>query len=123
MQIEAFIHQLTWDDLPAAVQNQARRCLLDTLGTAVAARQTTLSQIIHNFAAANFGGTQSQLWLDGRFVSAPGAALANGMTIDALDSHDGYTLTKGHAGAAIVPALLAAVGSATHPAKRQRTAH
>jgi 2-methylcitrate dehydratase PrpD len=28
------------------------------------------------------------------------------MTIDALDIHDGYTLVKGHAGAAIIPAVL-----------------
>src|SRR5207249_1978270 len=34
-------------------------------------------------------------------------ALANGMTIDALDIHDGYKLVKGHAGAAVVPATLA----------------
>jgi 2-methylcitrate dehydratase PrpD len=35
--------------------------------------------------------------------------LANGMTVDALDIHDGYAPVKGHAGAALVPALLATV--------------
>ena len=49
------------------------------------------------------------MWLDGREVSPPGAALANGMTIDALDIHDGHSLTKGHAGAAVVPGLFAMV--------------
>ncbi len=52
-------------------------------------------------------GKELYLWLDGREVSPPGAALANGMTIDSLDIHDGHPLTKGHAGAAIVPALFA----------------
>jgi len=105
--INQFIHQTIWDELPTDVQHQARRCLLDTLGTAVSARQTDLSRIIHDFAAIAFGGEGAQLWLDGRFVSPPGAALANGMTIDALDIHDGYNLVKGHIGAAVVPTLLA----------------
>lgn len=104
-----FIHQTTWDDLPTAVQHQARRCLLDTLGAAVGGRQTELSRIIHEFAAAVYGGVGTQLWQDGRSVSSPGAAPANGMTIDALDIHDGYNLVKGHIGAAIVPAALASL--------------
>ena len=105
--VVGFIHDTTWDDLPAAVRRQAQRCLLDTVGAAVAGRQTELSHIVHAFAAAAYGGTGAVLWLDGRELSPPGAALANGMTIDAFDIHDGYNLTKGHAGAAVVPAGLA----------------
>ncbi|MEM7348294.1 MAG: MmgE/PrpD family protein, partial [Chloroflexota bacterium] len=73
----------------------------------IGGRQTELSQIIRDFAALAYGGQDTQLWFDGRPVSAPGAALANGMTIDSLDMHDGYRPVKGHAGAALVPALLA----------------
>ena len=102
-----FIHKLNWADLPEAVQQQARRCLLDSLGAAIGAHATDLRGIVHDFAAACYGGAGARLWLDGRPVSPPGAALANGMTTDALDIHDGHSLTKGHAGAAIVPALLA----------------
>jgi len=102
-----FIHNLTWDKLPEAVQNQARRCLLDTLGAAIAGRRTELSGIIHNFTAMTFPGGDSPLWGDGRLVTPPGAALANGMTIDALDIHDGFSLAKGHAGAAVIPAVIA----------------
>lgn len=105
-----FIHETTWEDLPQDVRHQARRCLLDILGAGIGGRATALSRIIHDFAAAVFAGEGAQLWLDGRRVSPPGAALANGMTIDSLDIHDGHCLTKGHAGAAVVPSLLAAVG-------------
>ena len=106
-----FIHETTWNDLPKVVRHQARRCLLDTAGAGISGRGTALSQIIHDFAAANFGGQGAQLWQDGREVSPAGAALANGMTIDALDIHDGHSLTKGHAGAAVVPGLFASVSS------------
>lgn len=105
-----FIHELGWEQLPQVVQNQVCRCLLDTLGAAAGGRQTEMSDIIHNFAASVYAGSGAQLWFDSRIVSPPGAALANAMTIDALDIHDGYTLTKGHAGAALVPAVLATIG-------------
>jgi 2-methylcitrate dehydratase PrpD len=115
MRILEFIHETNWDNLPDEVQAQARRCLLDTLGAAIAGRQTELSHIVHDFAASIYGGSDAQLWFDGRQVSPPGAALANGMTIDSLDIHDGYTLVKGHAGAALVPAVMA-----THALQPQR---
>lgn len=108
--VTQFIHELTWADLPAQVRQQARRCLLDTLGAAIGGRQTALSGIIHDFAVSVYGGQGAYLWLDGREVSAPGAALANGMTIDSLDIHDGYVLVKGHAGAALIPAALTTPG-------------
>ena len=109
MDVVEFIHETNWKVLPQNVCRQARRCLLDTLGAGISARRTNLSKIIHSFAASVFGGHGGYLWLDGREVSPPGAALANGMTIDALDIHDGHPLAKGHAGAAIVPATLATI--------------
>jgi 2-methylcitrate dehydratase PrpD len=105
-----FIHQLIWQDLPETVRGQTRRCLLDTLGAAIAGRKTEMSQITHDFAALAFGGSGAWLWQDGRQVSPPGAALANAMTIDSFDIHDGHKLVKGHAGAAVIPALFATLG-------------
>jgi len=104
-----FIHETCWQDLSDAIQSQARRCLLDTVGAALGGRRTELSAIVHDFAAGAYAGTGARLWLDGRAVSPPGAALANGMTIDSLDIHDGALFVKGHAGAAVVPATLATV--------------
>jgi 2-methylcitrate dehydratase PrpD len=107
MSVSTFIHELRWEDIPVGAQQQARRCLLDTLGAAVGGRQTELSRIIHQYAAGVYQGMGAYLWLDGRAVSPPGAALANGMTIDALDIHDGERLVKGHASVAVIPAALA----------------
>ncbi len=108
-QILEFIHHTTYADLPVDVQKQAQVCLLDLIGALVGGRQTKLSAIIRDHAAQVFGGDEATLLLDGRRCSAPGAALANGMTIDSMDIHDSHRETLGHAGVHILSALLAAV--------------
>jgi 2-methylcitrate dehydratase PrpD len=113
MQLNDFIHHPRWEDLPEPARLYARRCLLDTVGAGLGGRRSDLSRIIFDFAAGNFGnagGHAAPLWLDGREVSLPGAALANGMTVDSLDIHDGHKLTKGHPGAALIPSALACLG-------------
>jgi 2-methylcitrate dehydratase PrpD len=91
------------------VQHQAHRCLLDAIGAGIGGRQTKLSTIVHDFAVRVYGGRGAHLWLNGCELSPPGAALANGMTIDALDIHDGFKPSKGHAGAGVIPAALATI--------------
>jgi 2-methylcitrate dehydratase PrpD len=56
------IHELSWEHLPEAVQNQARRCLLDTLGAAAGGRQTEMSGIIHDFAASARPNSVARRW-------------------------------------------------------------
>jgi 2-methylcitrate dehydratase PrpD len=105
-----FIHDLRYDDLPDHAVRQAQRCLLDLIGTAAGGSTTDTSRLIRNHVARHFGagsGPGARLLLDGRRVSPLGAALAGGMIIDSLDCHDGHVLTKGHAGVAILPSLLA----------------
>ncbi|CAN7681395.1 MmgE/PrpD family protein [Bosea sp. LjRoot237] len=103
------IHGLTFSRLPAEVVHQARRCLLDLVGVAISGRQTQLSRIAHDFAIDHLGAGRksARLLFDGRRASAAGAAFAGATTIDSFDAHDGHALTKGHAGVAILPALLA----------------
>ena len=101
----AMIHDLRWPDLPKQVQCQAHRCLLDTLGVAAGGLGTDLSRIVRDYATEAFCGTARMLF-DGRPASAPGAALAAGMTIDALDGHDGFNPAKGHIGAPLVAGLV-----------------
>jgi 2-methylcitrate dehydratase PrpD len=105
----AFIHDLGFDDLPPAVVRQAKRCLLDLIGVAASGRRTHLSRIVHGFAVRQMGAGDdgARLLFDGRRVGVSGAAYAGAATIDAFDAHDGHRLTKGHAGVALFPALLA----------------
>lgn len=109
-----FIHETRFADLPAGVVAMAERCCLDTLGVAVAGRMTDLSRIITNYAErfhAAVGTDQSDILFSGRMANPVGAALAGGMSIDSFDAHDGHRLTKGHAGAAVIPGLLALCSS------------
>lgn len=109
--LHSFLSRTRFDDLPPEVQRMAERCLLDLSGTAAAGLATPLSAIIRNHAVRAFGAGEgaprARLLFDGRTASPLGAAMAGGMTIDSFDSHDGHVLTKGHAGVAILPALLA----------------
>ena len=104
-----FIHELSFEDLSDEVVQFSKRCLLDLVGVAAGGSRTDLSQIIRNHVVENFaaGHRSATLLFDGRTVSPAGAALANGMTIDSLDAHDGHKLTKGHVGCGMFPALLA----------------
>jgi 2-methylcitrate dehydratase PrpD len=109
MNLTNFIHQLRFQDLPEHVVAQARRCVLDLLGVAAGGTQTPLSQIIRHHAVRHFASRdqEARILFDGRRASIAGAALAGGMTIDSLDAHDGHVLTKGHAGVAVLPTVLA----------------
>lgn len=108
----AMIHDLAWADLPEPVRAQARLCLLDLIGVAAGGATTRLSRIIRAHAAEQFGGTRPMLF-DDRKASASGVALAAGMTIDALDGHDGYNPAKGHVGCGLFAALYAMGTNAT----------
>lgn len=105
-----FLHDLRWEDLPDPARARAELCLLDLLGVAAGALDTPLSRIIRDHAVAAFGGDVPILF-DRRRASAPGAALAAGMTIDALDGHDGYNPAKGHVGCPLLPADPGAGGT------------
>lgn len=104
-----FVHELRYADIPESARHAARRALLDTLGTGAAGSATAASRILRDHAAQFHGAANvgARLLFDGRRVAPPGAAMAGAGTIDAVDAHDGHRLTKGHAGVAVVPALLA----------------
>ncbi|MDE3176035.1 MAG: MmgE/PrpD family protein [Pseudomonadota bacterium] len=105
-----FIHGLTYDEVPPAVTRQGKRCLIELAGFAAAGRMTRLSTIVHDYAAAHCGAGRAPAahrLFDGRAVSRAGASFAGASTIDLLNAKEGHRLTKGHAGVALVPALVA----------------
>src|SRR5437868_11030996 len=111
LRCEQFVRTLSFDALPHDVIVQARRCLLDLIGVAAAGSRTRMSAIVRAHAASELrsrdGG--ARMLFDGRRCSIAGASFAGAATIDSVDAHDGHALTKGHAGVAVLPALLAAI--------------
>ncbi|MDW4550053.1 MmgE/PrpD family protein [Defluviimonas sp. D31] len=104
-----FLHETDASSLPDEVLDLGRRWLLDLIGVAAGGAGTRMSRIIRDHAAGHFGpgARQARILFDGRAASPAGVALAGGITIDALDGHDGHKLTKGHVGCGVFPSLLA----------------
>ena len=109
--VPAYVRALSFADLPPDVVRQASRCLLDLIGVAAGGARTPAATLVNRFASREMASAdcEARLLFDGRRASRAGAAFAGASTIDALDAHDGHVLTKGHAGVAVLPALLAAI--------------
>lgn len=109
-----FAADLTHADVPKDMLALLRRSFLDTMGVAAVASRTQLADRARRGAQAMFGTTQAssaRVLMDGTALSAAGAAMAGGFTIDAVDAHDSTSPNKGHVGSAVFPALLAMADS------------
>jgi 2-methylcitrate dehydratase PrpD len=103
-----FVAGGSYADLPAEVIAQGKRCLLDLVGVAAAGSVTAQARIVREHVAAEEAHPHgARILFDGRRVSVPAAAWAGATAIESVDAHDGHSLTKGHAGVALLPAILA----------------
>ncbi|MAM56572.1 MAG: 2-methylcitrate dehydratase [Salinicola sp.] len=101
-----WIHRFEPGELEVHHLHQSKRCLLDLIGVAAAATRTELAGIAARYVRTQHGGGRPLLFTPGS-ASETGAALHGAWLIDAFDAHDGQVLTKGHAGVAVLPGLLA----------------
>ncbi len=103
---------LTWDEVPPEVCEHITYLLRDFTAVSVAGRVTEAARLAAEHASAEHPGDAATALLDGRRLSATGAAWANGVLANALDFDDGHRLAKGHPGANVIPAALAAAEAA-----------
>ncbi|OPX39425.1 MAG: hypothetical protein B1H11_03190 [Desulfobacteraceae bacterium 4484_190.1] len=103
-----FIVDTDWENVPAAVQHQAKCCLMDTLGALIAGNETPVREVMTRMAKKQLCGDEATILVSGERVSVAGAVLANGFAANALDIDDGHRLVKGHPGACTLPVILAA---------------
>jgi len=103
----AFVQDLDYTLLPDDVVSQARRCVLDLLGVAIAGSRTRMAGLSTRFACRQFG--PGNVTLIGFLVrlGEVGATWVNGICASALDMDDGHRLAMGHPGAAVIPTALA----------------
>jgi len=110
-QIATFVHTINVVNLPPEVTRAVKLLLLDLIGVVAAGSKLEAGQIardhaVHHWASAP-GTPFARLLFDGRPTSLPGFGYAMATQLDNLDAHDGWQPSKGHAGAAIFPALCA----------------
>ena len=103
-----FIVDTDWKNVPDAVQHQAKRCLMDTLGALIAGKETPVREVMTRMAKKQLCGDEATILVTGERVSVAGAVLANGFAANALDIDDGHRLVKGHPGACTLSVILAA---------------
>lgn len=115
MTLLPFIQDFRLPDLPGETRERLGDCLKDILGVAAGAGATPAATALRAYAVEHYpaSGPGARLLFDGRRVHPLGAAWAGGFCVDSLDAHEGHFLSKGHAGASVVPALLA-LADATH---------
>lgn len=107
----AFQRDTHFLSLPLITQQVVKTSLMDILGVAAAASITPACQAVRRYAVEHYpaAGTASRLLFNGQATHPLGAAWVGGFCIDSLDAHEGHFTSKGHAGATVVPALLALV--------------
>jgi 2-methylcitrate dehydratase PrpD len=103
-----FVAELRWADVPARVRERVAFLLADLASVCVAGRPAPAARMAAEYASLVHPGDAATVLYDGRRVGAVGAAWANGVLANVLDLDDGHRLTKGHPGAVIVPAAMAA---------------
>lgn len=116
MSLYAFVQELSFQDLPAHTRYLVKTSLLDILGVAAGASRNHTTQGVKGYAVEHHrpGALSSRMLFDGRAVHPLGAAWAGGFCVDSLDAHEGHFTSKGHAGATVVPALLALADAAAN---------
>jgi 2-methylcitrate dehydratase PrpD len=103
----AFVQNTDHSRLPGDVISQAKRCVLDLLGVAIAGGQTRMAGASMRFAANQFAPGNATLIGSRVRLSEVGATWVNGICASALDLDDGHRLAMGHPGAAVIPTALA----------------
>ncbi|WP_158279428.1 MmgE/PrpD family protein [Falsochrobactrum shanghaiense] len=93
--------------LPAQVAHQARRCIIDVTGCAAAGKGASAVGAVAASAPVLFGAGDCTVWYSDMTLSPVGAGMVNATAAMILDIDDGSRQASGHAGAGVVPAVLA----------------
>ena len=102
-----FIVETDYEDLPQEVIHQAKRCLLDFLGVALAGSRVELAPLMATLLYEMGGRKEVTLIGGGKKLPAFQAALINGISGHTLDMDDGHRFANGHPGVTTLPAALA----------------
>jgi 2-methylcitrate dehydratase PrpD len=105
-ELAAFIASVRVGNLPERVLDRAALSALDTIAAALGGVPTDNARGMRQAALELFGPGSVRAWFSDMQSRTPAALLANCAAASALDVDDGHRGAAGHAGAAIVPAVL-----------------
>ncbi|MNB98379.1 MmgE/PrpD family protein [compost metagenome] len=119
MSLFEFCRDFDFRNAPVKTQEILKNSLLDIVGVMAGAVSNDTSKAIRRYARSHYpaGTYTSRLIFDGQRVNLLGAAWAGGFSADSLDAHEGHFMSKGHAGATVVPALLSLADALHHQGK------
>jgi 2-methylcitrate dehydratase PrpD len=96
-----------FEEIPEEARHQAKLCILDTLGVALAGTTDPIHQPVNQYLEEVGGKRQSTVIGLGLKTSAPLAAFANGVFGHVLDYDDLTYLFVAHSSVVLVPAIFA----------------
>jgi 2-methylcitrate dehydratase PrpD len=102
-----FISEMRYEDLPDEVIHQAKLCLLDFSGVALAGSNIGLAPLLRDIMFEAGGNKEATVIGEDRKVPVFQAALLNAVKGHALDMDDGHRYANAHPGATVIPAALA----------------
>lgn len=120
--IAQFVVNTNFDDLPAAVRNQAKSCVLDYLGSAQYCAAADSTKIVADFVKSAGCEPQSTVIQNTWKTSAPYAALVNGTMGHGFELDDFHGKSFLHPGTVVIPSALALAEKAGVDGKRFLTA-
>lgn len=97
---------MRWEDLPEPVRRQSKRCLKDILATGAGGFELPPARAMADLVSVQYAAGPAPMWFTGKSLGLVGACFFNAFMVDGLDWHDGFRLTKGHAGATVIPTAV-----------------
>jgi 2-methylcitrate dehydratase PrpD len=104
--IANFVAETSYEQIPQAAITNAKLCILDCLGVALAGAQEPPSKIISDYARGLGGKPEAAVIAMGFRTTSAEAAMVNGILAHALDYDDSHPHFQ-HATAVTLPAILA----------------
>ena len=105
--LEKFLLDTKWENLPAAVQQRLRGCMLDLLGALIAGSGSEQFRVGVRLAKKIFRDGDIPAIGTQETFSTVGAATAMGHSSNAYDIDDGHNIIRAHPGTSFIGGLLA----------------
>ena len=107
-QLERFILNTRWEDLPPEVQDRMKGCFVDLMGALIIGSRSRQFEAGMRLAETLYGSGTIPVIGSGKRMNFMGASAAMGHSSNAYDIDDGHNLIRAHPGTSFVGAVLAA---------------